>query len=127
VAYDTIAANGAQVVKTIGDEVMFVGLVHEAISAALGLRDVADAEGLPALRIGVAAGEVLARDGDYFGPVVNLASRLTGVAGPGDVLVPAELWQELHASGLALRGVPRGPQHLRSIGTVEVFALERSG
>jgi adenylate cyclase len=107
--------------------VMFVGLVHETVAAALGLRDVAVAEGLPPLRIGVAAGEVLARDGDYFGPVVNLASRLTGVAGAGDVLVPAELWDELRTSGLDVRGVPRGSQHLRSIGAVEVFALERSG
>lgn len=127
VAYDTIAANGAQVVKTIGDEVMFVGLIHETIAAALGLRDVADSEGLPPLRIGIAAGEVLARDGDYFGPVVNLASRLTGVAGPGDVLVPAALWEELRGAGLGVRSVSRGWQHLRSIGEVEVFALDRSG
>ena len=126
-AYDAIAANGAQVVKTIGDEVMFVGLVHETVASALALRDVAETEGLPPLRIGVAAGEVLARNGDYFGPVVNLASRLTGVAGPGDVLVPAELWEELHTSGSGVRGIPRGSQHLRSIGVVEVFALERSG
>jgi adenylate cyclase len=128
VAYDTIAANGAQVVKTIGDEVMFVGLANETIAAALGLRDAAVEEGLPPLRIGVAAGPVLARDGDYFGPVVNLASRLTGVAGPGEVLVPAELWDELRQRpGRGVRGVARGAQQLRSIGTVEIFALERSG
>jgi adenylate cyclase len=127
VAYDTIAANGAQVVKTIGDEVMFVGLTSETIAAALELRDAAIAEGLPPLRIGLAAGAVLARDGDYFGPVVNLASRLTGVAGPGEVLVPAELWDELRASGVGVRAVPRGTQHLRSIGSVEIYALERSG
>jgi adenylate cyclase len=127
VAYDTIASNGAQLVKTIGDEVMFVGLAHETVAAALGLREAAVVEELPPLRIGLAAGPVLARDGDYFGPVVNLASRLSGAAGPGDVLVPAELWDELRASGLGVRGVARGTLELRSIGAVEVFALERSG
>jgi len=127
VAYDAIAANGAQIVKTIGDEVMFVGLANDTVAAALGLRDAAQAAGLPPLRIGLAAGAVLARDGDYFGPVVNLASRLTGVAGPGDVLVPAELWDELRTAGIGVHGVTRGTQQLRSIGPVEVFALERSG
>jgi adenylate cyclase len=127
VAYDTITANGARVVKTIGDEVMFVGLTNESVAAALALRDAAAAEGFPPLRIGLGAGQVVARDGDYFGPVVNLASRLTEVAAPGDVLVPAALRDELAGSGAGgVRAVPRGTQQLRSIGSVEVFALERS-
>ena len=32
-------------------------------------------------------GTVLALDGDYFGPVVNLAARLVAIADPGTVLV----------------------------------------
>jgi len=128
IAYDTIAANGARVVKTIGDEVMFVGLTIETVAASLALREAVGAEELPSLRIGLAAGPVLLRDGDYFGPVVNLASRLTDVAGPGEVLVPAALWDELRpaAAGIGVRAVPRGAQQVRSIGSVEVFALERS-
>jgi adenylate cyclase len=128
VAYDTVAANGARVVKTIGDEVMFVGLANVAVAAALALRDAADAEGLPPLRVGLAAGAVVQRDGDYFGPVVNLASRLTELAGPGEMLVPAELRDDLRTSADdAVRWVSRGTQQVRSIGPVEVFSLERSG
>jgi len=41
-------------------------------------------------------------------------------------LVPAELWHDLRAAGVRVRGVDRGTQQLRSIGPVEVFALERS-
>jgi adenylate cyclase len=127
VAYDTVAANGARIVKTIGDEVMYVGLTHEAVAASLALRDAADAEGLPRLRIGLAAGAVISRDGDYFGPVVNLASRLTDVADPGEVLVAAELRDELERGpAVEIRAVPRGTRMVRSIGAVEVFALERS-
>ena len=71
---------------------------------------------------------MLTRDGDYFGPVVNLASRLTGAAGPGELLVPAALWDELrHLPGGGVRGTARGVQHLRGIGAVEIFVLERSG
>jgi adenylate cyclase len=128
VAYDTIAANGARVVKTIGDEVMYVGLTNETVAASLALRDAAAAAGLPPLRIGVASGPVISRDGDYFGPVVNLASRLTEIAVPGEVLVPAALRDELRPdSGCDVHFVARGTQQLRSIGSVEVFAVERSG
>jgi adenylate cyclase len=128
VAYDTMAANGARVVKTIGDEVMFVGLTGETVAAALALRDAAAAEGLPPLRIGLAAGPVVTRDGDYFGPVVNLASRLTELAAPGEVLAPAGLRDELQpGTNDAVRWISRGSQQVRSIGPVEVFSLERSG
>jgi adenylate cyclase len=70
----------------------------------------------------------VSRDGDYFGPVVNLASRLTEAAAPGEVLVPAAVRDELRpSSDTGVRFVDRGEQQLRSIGPVEVFALERSG
>lgn len=128
VAYDTIAANGARVVKTIGDEVMYVGLTNEAVAASLALRDAAVSEELPRLRIGLAAGAVVSRDGDYFGPVVNLASRLTELAAPGEILVPAALREELQGGlGIDVDWAPRGVQQVRSIGPVEVFALERNG
>ncbi|HYU91927.1 MAG TPA: adenylate/guanylate cyclase domain-containing protein [Actinomycetota bacterium] len=37
--------------------------------------------------VGVAAGPVVANGGDYFGRTVNLASRIAGRAGTGQVLV----------------------------------------
>jgi adenylate cyclase len=128
VAYDSIAANGARVVKTIGDEVMFVGLTRESVAAALALRDAAATAELPKLRIGLAAGSVLARAGDYFGPVVNLASRLSELASPGELLVPASLRDEI-SQGVpgGVHFVERGVLDVRSIGPVEVWALERSG
>jgi class 3 adenylate cyclase len=33
---------------------------------------------------------VLSRDGDYFGPVVNLAARAVKAADPGTVVAPAD-------------------------------------
>jgi adenylate cyclase len=128
VAYDAVATNGARVVKTIGDEVMYVGLTYEAVLASLALREAAAEAGLPPLRIGLAAGPVVNRDGDYFGPVVNLASRLTELAQPGEVLVPATLHDELRATTEdEFRWIAMGTQTVRSIGPVEVFALERTG
>ena len=61
------------------------------LDAALGLIDAAEAEGdeFPFLRAGLAFGPALAQSGDYYGRAVNLASRITGVARPGSVLVDA--------------------------------------
>jgi adenylate cyclase len=128
VAYDTAAAHGTRIVKTIGDEVMFVGLPGETVLSAVALRDAAGTDGLPPLRIGAASGLVIPRDGDYYGPVVNLASRLTDIADPGEVLVPADLVAELDAAVLSgVRFEPRGARSLRGIGEVEVFSVATAG
>jgi adenylate cyclase len=124
-AYDTLTAHGARVVKTIGDEVMFVGVPVQVVASAVALRDAVGEEQLPAVRIGVAEGPVVRRDGDFYGPTVNLASRLTEVADRGEILLPAEVRDEFDDPAAAgLRFVARGRRFLRSIGDVTLFAVE---
>ena len=127
-AYDIVAAAGGRVVKTIGDEVMFVvGDPLTAVRIGLSLAEAyADDDLLSEVRVGVASGPVLARDGDYFGPVVNLASRLVGVAYPGTVLVSADTHDALAAEpDLAWRQIR--PRRLKDIGTVPLWAVYRAG
>lgn len=80
---------GGRVIKLIGDEVLFAAN-DPAIAARIGFA-VADAvegvETMPAVRVGIAAGEVLIRVGDVFGPPVNRAARIVKKAEPGTVLV----------------------------------------
>jgi adenylate cyclase len=125
VVYDTVAAHGARVVKTIGDEAMFVGLPTAIANIAVDLRAAAVDHGLPPVRTGLAAGMVVARDGDFYGPVVNLASRLTEVVPPGEIYVSGEMHDQL-AGDPSLTWSPVGPLDLRSIGPVDVFALRRT-
>jgi adenylate cyclase len=76
-----------RIVKLIGDEVMFAA-EHPADAARFvtGMTDsLTDDSIVP--RGGLAFGDVVSIHGDYFGPVVNLASRLTDAAVPGEVLV----------------------------------------
>ena len=47
-------------------------------------------DGFPPLKIGAANGEVAARAGDVYGPAVNLASRLSDAAPPGQLLSTAQ-------------------------------------
>jgi hypothetical protein len=89
-ATDTVTASGGRVVKLIGDEVLYT--TPDAVSActlALDLSQVCrDHPLLPSVRAGVAMGRVMLRDGDVFGPVVNLAARLVKAAEPGESSPP---------------------------------------
>jgi adenylate cyclase len=84
----------ARVVKTIGDAVMFVAPTPEPLlETALDLVARAEEAGddFLELRAGLAGGVALGREGDWYGPPVNLASRATGVARPGSVLATQEV------------------------------------
>ena len=50
--------------------------------------------GLPPARVGLHAVPVVFQDGDYFGRTVNLAARIAGHAGPGQVLVSDQVVAE---------------------------------
>ncbi|HET9103345.1 MAG TPA: adenylate cyclase regulatory domain-containing protein [Solirubrobacteraceae bacterium] len=87
-----VAQPPVRLVKTIGDAAMFVSRDPAAlIAAALALVEAVQAAELPSLRAGIALGPAVIRAGDFFGPSVNLASRVTGVARPGSVLCTAEV------------------------------------
>jgi adenylate cyclase len=101
-----------RLVKQLGDGVMLAFTDRRAaIGAAVGLRAAAAEKRLPALHIGISSGPVIERDGDYFGRTVNLASRLSGVAGPDEIVMDATM-----AAAIA-------PADTVSLGTVEVKGL----
>jgi class 3 adenylate cyclase len=150
VAHDTVTALGGRVVKMIGDEVMFVtDAAGAAARIGLALAEAyADDELLSDVRVALAVGPVLVQDGDFYGPVVNLASRAVAIAAPGSVLVSDEfhtaLLRELEASGAVPS--PTGkekvtsrdaagefafdalrPRLVKDLGRVQLWALHRPG
>lgn len=126
-AYDVVAAEGGRVVKTIGDEVMF--LVDEPESAAeiaLSLADASrEADELSDVRVGMARGPVLEREGDCFGPTVNLASRATTIAYPGTVVVSGALHEALDGNDSYVFRAMR-QRYLKNIGRTQLWVLRRS-
>ena len=120
--YDTVARHGGRVVKTIGDEVMFAGLSPNVARIAIALRDAAREQELPPVRSGIAAGMVISRDGDIYGPVVNLASRLTEIAPAGSIYASDALHADL-ADDASFTWAVVGNREVRSIGSVEVYCL----
>jgi adenylate cyclase len=127
-ASDIVAAGGGRVVKTVGDEILFVGKTA-SVAGEIGLRL---AEGMaadpivPDVRVGVAFGTVLTRLGDVFGTTVNVASRLTAVSQPGSVLVDGGMAAALASEpAYHLRSHWRA-RRLRGVGQVDAAFLARA-
>ena len=96
-ATDAVLTGGGRVVKFIGDEVMFRAPDADAgcaIAVDLAERVRADPD-LPPLRAGVAFGDVVSRDGDFYGPTVNLAARITKLSPLHGVVITAATAQAL--------------------------------
>jgi adenylate cyclase len=130
ISHDIVTNSGGRVVKMIGDEVMFVvDDVADAARIGLGLADAyADDDLLSDVRVGLAFGPVLLRDGDYFGPTVNLAHRIVNIGNPGTVLMS----DEFHASLVEeapdeFTGKPLRPRLLKDLGRVQLWWCGRSG
>ncbi len=124
---DIVVGSGGRVIKTLGDEILFVA-ADPAAAAEASLRLIAEHEAdeeMPRLRIGLATGVVVTRRGDVFGTTVNLANRLTAVARPDTVLVDAATAEALHDEpSFTLRPVP--PRAVRGIGLVRPVLLGRA-
>lgn len=120
---DIIAQHGARVVKLIGDAVMFV--IDDPVAAAslaLALVERFGTDDRPDLRVGLAHGPTISRQGDLFGPTVNLASRLVAFARPGTVLTHGGLADHLaDLETVTLR--PIKPRTLKGIGETRMFAV----
>jgi adenylate cyclase len=95
-----VGTRGGRVVKQIGDEFMLVFPDPRNAVLACTAIDVAAAwePAFLSTRIGIDHGWVLCREGDYIGSTVNLAARITGEAGAGQVLVSRAVHE--HSQGI---------------------------
>jgi adenylate cyclase len=127
-AYEQVHAHGGRVVKIIGDEVMFV--VDDPKAAAvigLSLSDAyRESSDLSDVRVGLACGPVLEREGDAYGTTVNLASRITSIAYAGSVVASSDLHDVL-AEDEDLTWRSMRPRYLKDIGRVTLWVLRWAG
>jgi adenylate cyclase len=95
------------------------------VDAALDLVQMMSGEGALSSHAGVHTGPVIERDFDVFGQTVNLASRIAGVAGPGEVLASEAVAE---AAGDAAFGFERiEDAELKGLpGPVALFRVTRS-
>lgn len=125
---DIISVGGGRVVKTVGDEIMFLADTPEdgaQISVSIA-EAIHEHPTLPPVRVGMSWGSMFSRYGDVFGPTVNLAARLEGVATPGTVLVDSATAEAVeNALPGGFHGEERGESELHGIGSVRTVALSR--
>ena len=123
-----VAVPPVRFIKTIGDEVMLVSSEPVALlDAVMDLVDATQRDGdLPRLRAGVATGMAVSRAGDWFGSSVNLASRVTGTARPGTILV-SESAREAIGDDERFTWSFAGARHLKGIKSdVKLFRARRA-
>jgi adenylate cyclase len=117
-------------IKTIGDAVMLAcPEPAPLLDAVVKLVETVDSDNaFPRLRAGMASGMAVSRAGDWFGHPVNVASRVTGVARPGSVLVADSVWDALNNSAETgeFAGSFAGERRLKGIkNEVKLFRVRR--
>jgi adenylate cyclase len=126
-AFDIVTRRGGQVIKHIGDEVMFVAFDAPAacdIGLALVQEFAPEADVTP--RGGLAFGSLLSRDGDYYGSEVNLAARLADIAVPNEILASSELRRYTEKATEDFAFEPAGRRQLKGFNDpIEVYSLSR--
>ena len=123
---EIISVGGGRLVKTIGDEVLYIAETPEAgaeISLALAKAFTED-DLLPSARVSMVWGRILSRLGDIYGPTVNLASRLTSLAEPGTVLIDASTAATLRDNDRFVL-MPHKARTVRGFGEVHPVTLAR--
>ncbi|MDQ1534348.1 MAG: hypothetical protein QOF28_2109 [Actinomycetota bacterium] len=116
-----VERHGGRRVKTTGDGVLatFNGPA-QGIRTALAIRDALASIGVP-VRAGVHTGEVEIRGDDVAGIGVHIASRITALAAPNEVLVSRTVVDLTAGSGLQF--APRGDHQLKGVpGSWSTFA-----
>ncbi len=122
-----LTAPPVRFIKTIGDAVMFVCPDPvPLLDTVLKLVDAVDTDdSFPRLRAGLASGMAVSRAGDWFGSPVNAASRVTGAARPGTVLVSESVCKDV-GDDAGFHWSFAGPRHLKGIkGLVRLYRVRR--
>lgn len=116
----------AQEIKLIGDAIML--RVPDAGDAVdLGLQIVCEIglrHGSPAVRVGMHTGPAVQRSGDWYGATVNVAARVAGLAGGGEVLLTATT-RDKAGSLAGVEFTARGSQRFKNVGEpIAIHAAE---
>jgi adenylate cyclase len=119
---DAGLAGRGRVVKELGDGLMLwfesgstgVEAACDILASVAAARDAID---FPlAVRMGMHLGEVIERGEDYIGQTVNIAARVSDLAGPGELLATEQVVRSLdgHPHRRAFR--PVGPTRVKGVG-----------
>jgi class 3 adenylate cyclase len=112
--------------KLLGDGVLAVFTsARQAIEAALVCARSGDDAALP-LHLGLHAGDVIREENNVYGGAVNIASRISGLSAPGEVLI-SDTVRSLARTSAAVTFEDHGAQALKGVGElVRVWAVREA-
>jgi class 3 adenylate cyclase len=112
--------------KLLGDGVLAVFTsARQAIEAALACGRAGDDGGLP-LHLGLHAGDVIREENNVYGGAVNIASRISGLSAPGEMLV-SDTVRSLARTSAGVSFEDRGEHSLKGIDdAVRLFAVRQA-
>ena len=113
--------------KLLGDGVLAIFTsARQAIEAALACGAAGSHAGLP-LHLGLHAGDVIREENNIYGGAVNIASRISGISAPGEVLV-SDIVRGLARTSAGVTFEDRGGQQLKGVSDpVRVWAVKLAG
>jgi adenylate cyclase len=125
-SHDVVSRHRGRVVKTLGDSVLYLATSPaEGVEIAWDIVKVIGGDPrLPDVRVGVVTGPVVLRMGDVYGPAVNLAARLVGVARRNRVITDLHTADVLDPRLYETRVLPARP--VRGFGDLEPVAVRRT-
>jgi class 3 adenylate cyclase len=111
--------------KLLGDGVLATFTsAKDAIDAALAFEVAGEACEL-GLHVGIHAGDVIREENNVFGGAVNIASRISGLAAPGEVLV-SDIVRGLARTSASVSFEDRGEHEVKGVSeAMQVFAVRR--
>ena len=117
-ARELLTEHRAREVKTIGDAVM-VACSDAASAVRLGLHlahDLHSHHRMPCVRVGMHTGPAVEQDGDFIGAAVNVAARVSGLAG-GDEVIISEATRDAAGPMPDVTLHALGTRRLKNVGT----------
>jgi class 3 adenylate cyclase len=113
--------------KLLGDGVLATfPSASQAIDAALRCAAAGDDGGLP-LHLGIHAGDVIREQNNVYGGAVNIASRISGLSAPGEVLV-SDIVRGLARTSAGVAFEDRGEHALKGVADPQrVYAVRKAG
>ena len=115
-------------IKTIGDAFLVeftsaLAAVECAVEIQRRLQHQKLAEHDTKLHIGVHVGDVIHREGDVFGDVVNIAARIEPLAKPGEICISRQVYDQI-SKKTKYEITSLGPQNLKNVQyPVEVYSV----
>ena len=136
---ETVPACGGSHVKSLGDGLMITfDAARDALAAARSIQVLIDQIHLEnsriepnaeriSVRVGVHCGDVVADDLDIYGHSANVASRITSIGGPGEIIVSAYVRDQL-TEGLDCELEDLGPHFFKHLNeSISVYRVDGHG